>query len=372
MPNQGLRVAIVGAGLGGLCLAQGLRRRRVPFEVYERDPSFDSRTQGYRLRIDEVGQRALAESLAEDLFARFRETCAVASGMGRFLDPQLREVPGRPADSWRSADRSADRRLLREILMSGIEDHVHFGKGFRALAPEPSGVRIAHEDGSSSDVFDVLVGADGVGSAVRAWLLPKAAPIDTGAICIYGKAEPSAAHGALREGTSVIFADGFAVVIEAMRFPPHRLSGRLPNPPEDYLYWAFLGPRARFERGPARRAVLRATAGWAPGLRALFEATEEGAIASTAVRSAAPVRAWTTSRETSRVTLLGDAIHVMSPAGGLGANTALADARDLAALLADASSGSLLDAVRAYERAMCRRANAALRASEAGARKLQA
>ncbi|MDE1011873.1 MAG: NAD(P)-binding protein, partial [Paraburkholderia fungorum] len=41
-------VSIVGAGLGGLCLAQGLRKAGVPFDVYERDAAAESRTQGYR------------------------------------------------------------------------------------------------------------------------------------------------------------------------------------------------------------------------------------------------------------------------------------------------------------------------------------
>ena len=46
------RVAVAGAGLGGLCLAQGLRRAGLSVTVYERDAALGSRPQGYRLHLD--------------------------------------------------------------------------------------------------------------------------------------------------------------------------------------------------------------------------------------------------------------------------------------------------------------------------------
>ncbi|MCG0583493.1 NAD(P)-binding protein, partial [Burkholderia cenocepacia] len=55
-----IHVAIVGAGLGGLALAQALKQAGIAFDVYERDAAIDSRRQGYRIRIDATGQRALA------------------------------------------------------------------------------------------------------------------------------------------------------------------------------------------------------------------------------------------------------------------------------------------------------------------------
>ena len=57
---MGLRVAIVGAGLGGLCLAQGLLREGVEVTLYERDVSLDGRRQGYRLHLDARAGLALA------------------------------------------------------------------------------------------------------------------------------------------------------------------------------------------------------------------------------------------------------------------------------------------------------------------------
>ena len=59
MRRHGLKVRIIGAGTGGLCLAQGLKKDHVEVEVYERDHSPSDRLQGYRLSISEIGRRAL-------------------------------------------------------------------------------------------------------------------------------------------------------------------------------------------------------------------------------------------------------------------------------------------------------------------------
>jgi 2-polyprenyl-6-methoxyphenol hydroxylase-like FAD-dependent oxidoreductase len=78
---------------------------------------------------------------------------------------------------------------------------------------------------------------------------------------------------------------------------------------------------------------------------------------------AAGVPSW----QPGRLTALGDAIHAMSPAGGVGANTALADAAMLAACLAD---GGIDQAVARYEADMRNRAEQALAATRAGTERL--
>jgi 2-polyprenyl-6-methoxyphenol hydroxylase-like FAD-dependent oxidoreductase len=56
-----LRVLVIGGDLGGLCLAQGLRRAGISVAVYERDSSPVARTQGYRFHMDARGEQALRE-----------------------------------------------------------------------------------------------------------------------------------------------------------------------------------------------------------------------------------------------------------------------------------------------------------------------
>src|SRR5712664_1361406 len=87
-----LHVIIVGGGIGGLCLAQGLKRAGISFAVYERDRSPDARLQGYRLNIEPIGSRALHECLSTEIWSRLVATAGDAgAGMGVY-DERLREL----------------------------------------------------------------------------------------------------------------------------------------------------------------------------------------------------------------------------------------------------------------------------------------
>jgi 2-polyprenyl-6-methoxyphenol hydroxylase-like FAD-dependent oxidoreductase len=56
---QGLRVCIIGAGTGGLCLAQGLGRDGIDVKLFERDLAPTDHQHGYRLSINATGRCAL-------------------------------------------------------------------------------------------------------------------------------------------------------------------------------------------------------------------------------------------------------------------------------------------------------------------------
>ena len=58
-PDPDLKIIIIGAGTGGLCLAHGLKRAGIAVEVYERDRTRRDGLQGYRVGIDPDGSRAL-------------------------------------------------------------------------------------------------------------------------------------------------------------------------------------------------------------------------------------------------------------------------------------------------------------------------
>lgn len=381
MTPSPFHIAIAGAGLGGLCLAQALKRRGIAFDVYEQDAAPDSRTQGYRIRIDRTGQAALADSLPTAQHQLFLQTCSRSQSAGQFLDPRLSPVAGRPSDTWSDTDagddgddgdRSAHRQTLRQILMLGIEDRVHFGQGVNGYRePDDGGVLLTLADGATRRT-DALVGADGVNSAIRRLRLPHAAPADTGSACIYGKTPLDAAlDSRLTSATSVIFGPDYAIVVDPMRFRFPTQAGAL-TPVADYLYWAVIGGRDAL--GPDSRdgaALLRRMDAMlepgADGLSAMFSQADAASVSMLPVRSAPELAPW----PASRVTLLGDAIHAMSPAGGVGANTALDDAARLARHLARAArDGDLPAALAAYETDMRARANAAVAASSQGARKL--
>lgn len=362
-------VAIIGAGLGGLALAQGLKSRGISATVYEADPASDSRIQGYRIRIDAQGQQALARVLPPALYQLFRQTASVASTEGRFLDRAGQQANGRQPEGWHRAEQNPDlapdlsihRQTLREILMCGLEGSICYGhalEGYHRESEGRVGLRFTHTAEASCRL---LVGADGVNSRVRAQLAPDAVPADSGYLCLYGKSALTA-DKALYEGTNVLFCDGFSAIVDEMRFRQDFTAlaakagcdGRLTQA-EDYLYWALIGPGSRL-------AVPFGSLSLPPALQKLMESTRPEHTATLPVRYGNPNIAW----QPGNVTLLGDAVHAMSPAGGIGANTALRDAADLATAL----HGKGLSGIADYERLMLARGNAAVADSAIAAARL--
>src|SRR5215831_11293451 len=90
-----LKVMIVGAGTGGLCLAQGLNADGIAVEVFERDYSPTDRLQGYRLSIDANGSHALNSCLPQPLFEKLVQNCAIPSQAVSILDHRLNTLLAR-------------------------------------------------------------------------------------------------------------------------------------------------------------------------------------------------------------------------------------------------------------------------------------
>ncbi|MFG1866558.1 FAD-dependent oxidoreductase [Micromonospora arborensis] len=371
--NGSLRVAVAGAGLGGLCLAQGLLRAGVDVAVYERDAALDSRRQGYRLHIDARAALALEKCLPPRLFRLFLATAGRPGSTMTVLSGQLRvlyETPTGPSgdpDDPATLSTSVDRRTLREILAAGLEQRVHYGHELAGYEQDPDGVTLRFADGTTTRA-DVLVGADGVGSAVRRVLLPHARQVDTGTRIIYGK---TPLDDATRRLIPSAMYDGFTAIVgghvglaaglvEFRRRPVDAAAAIAPDvhlsPSGDYLMWAVSAQRDRLpafdgnlaEADPAtlHSVACRAIRSWHPDLRALLSAAAVQETFLIRVRSSQRVPAWIPSR----VTLLGDAIHTMSPAGGSGANTALMDAAHLCDALT--SGSDLVALIGEYEERM--------------------
>jgi 2-polyprenyl-6-methoxyphenol hydroxylase-like FAD-dependent oxidoreductase len=377
-----LRVAVVGGGLGGLSLAQGLLRVGADVTVYEREASLATQRQGYRLHMDARAGLALDAMLPPESFALFQATCAQPSRRLTVTTERLRVLHQRVAAD-RGADpyapatlsTSVDRRTFREVLAAGLDGRMAFGHELTGYDVDADGVRLHFAGGQYAEA-DVLVGADGVGSAVRRQYLPAASPADSGTRCIYGKT-PLGPDASLAAG----FSDGFTAVVGGrigmaigvvrFRTPPQAL-GLTPVP--DYLMWGLAGDRQCFgvpdtELTALDPAGLHALSAelirtWHPDLRALHAAAAVDETFAIRVRTSPAVPAW----PPSRVTVLGDAIHAMSPARGSGANTALQDAALLCRVLtADgmltADGADVVAAIGDYERQMREYGYAAVAAS---------
>jgi 2-polyprenyl-6-methoxyphenol hydroxylase-like FAD-dependent oxidoreductase len=360
-----MRVSVIGAGLGGLALAQGLRGAGVEAEVHEQDPAITARFQGYRLVLDQAGFAAVRTCLPQ----RWRpllEAIVDDTRVERLvLDPQLNRIGelGSPR-----AGLVVDRHVLRHLLLTGLD--VHTGAaltGYDVLDSGKVDARFAHRDPVTADL---LVGADGIASAVRGVLSPRTVPTDTGVRFVIGRTPMAERFAGLsRAFGAKITGGGVSLLLGAMRFrvPPKRAAEELA--PEvtlpdvgDYVRWAMILPSGgSLGAASPQEAVLSRIEGWHPDLRALVEHGDPDNSALLSIRVVEPRERWAPGP----VTLLGDAIHATSPTGGNGANTALRDADLLRRCLIEAAAGGrdLLGAVGDYERQMFEYGSDAVRRS---------
>jgi 2-polyprenyl-6-methoxyphenol hydroxylase-like FAD-dependent oxidoreductase len=361
-----LHVLIIGGGIGGLCLAQGLKKAGVAVSVYERDRTPSSRLQGFRIHIDPDGSRALNECLPTDLWEVFASTCGDFSQGFTILSEQLEELMKfrqHPA----TADpierhRQVSRMTLRQLLLAGLGDAVHFDKRFERYERYPDGRVVAFfEDGSTAE-GNVLVAADGVNSRVRKQYLPNNEPVDTGVISLGGKIPltdgvMALIPPALLDGPAIVTPSEPANMFMAAwkRSAQAEEKARALGGPEtgdslegeaSYVVLALGAKRDYFglnampdedidAMAPEEmQALLRAKVfNWHPNLRKLVEMmTTE--IGFWRIRTSQPVAPW----KPSNITLLGDAIHSMTPYRGIGANVALRDASLLCSKLVEAQS----------------------------------
>ncbi|OOC05728.1 FAD-dependent oxidoreductase [Amycolatopsis azurea] len=349
-----MRVSVAGAGLGGLALAQGLRGAGIEAEVYERDPAITARFQGYRLVLNQAGFEAVRGCLPSRWHPLLDAIVGDAYGERLVLDPWLNTIgelgPGRTG-------MVVDRHVLRHLLLTGLP--VRTGAaltGYEVLADGKVEARFA--DGGPVTA-DLLVGADGVGSAVRSALSPSTTPTDTGVRFVIGRTTLTERFAGLSKAFgSKIAGDGVSLLLGAMRFrtPPKEAAEELA--PEvtlpdvhDYVRWAMiLPPDGALGASTPQEAALSRMDGWHPELRELVEQSDPDNSTLLSIRVVEPGERWASGP----VTLLGDAIHATSPTGGNGANTALRDADLLRRSLIEAAEGhrSLLDAVGDYERQM--------------------
>ena len=302
MKDNNFQVAVIGGGLGGLCLAQGLKKAGVRVAVYERDETPDSRTQGYRIHIDPQGSTALQQCLPGHLWDVFETTGGVFSQGFSVVTEELRELLSLSLDSNIDSSvarhRSISRITLRRILLAGLEDNVQFGKRFSRYEESASGlVTVYFEDGSCVEA-DVLVGADGVSSRVRKQYLPAAEPIDTGVVGIGGKVPLTngvlaLAPGPLLRGPLIVMPPAPCCLFMAMwkRLSDSDQSLRVIGVDErlagdeDYLIFA-LGGRpdyfdlpADFDSAPGsklKEVLRRAAVDWHPDLRKIIEIAMKG------------------------------------------------------------------------------------------------
>jgi 2-polyprenyl-6-methoxyphenol hydroxylase-like FAD-dependent oxidoreductase len=391
MHDNSLHVLVIGGGIGGLCLAHGLRRAGASVAVYERTRTRTDWLQGYRIHISPQGAAALQACLPPAQWDAFVATAGKPSAGFAFLTEQLHDllflphglIAGQQAGP-EGSHHSVSRITLRHVLLDGLDDVVHPGKEFTHYEHAPGGRVTAFFADGTTATGHVLVGADGANSRVRQQYLPEAHRMNTGVVAVAGKLPltdqtrawlPERLSGGVNNimpprdsfmFTAVWEGDQQRLAINDPGMPP----GVLFDNTQDYVFWAYAANRATYPAEPAgdgatlRDMITSMISGWHPALLRLVGESDPATVAPVIIRAMAPVRPW----PASPITLLGDAIHNMTPMAGIGANTALRDARVLASKVAHASPEALITAIGQYEAAMREYGFAAVRLSLRNAR----
>ncbi|MEV7208993.1 MULTISPECIES: FAD-dependent monooxygenase [unclassified Streptomyces] len=338
------RISIIGAGPGGLTCARVLRQHGIAATVYDRDPDAASRDQGGSLDLhEEDGQLALREAgLIEEFFALAR----LESQEERRLDTRGRLLGHRLPGEGETARPEIDRGQLRDLLLRSLDaGTVRWGRALKSVSGPADGPRtLTFTDGSTVET-DLVVGADGVFSRVRA-AVSDAVPRYTGVGFLEAWFDAvESAHPELAELVgrgSAHVADGERGLFAQRNSGGHMRVYLMRRVPLDWMAASGLRPE---DTEGIRARLLAEYAGWSPNiLRLLTE--NDGAYVDRPLFALPVPHTW---RHTPGVTLLGDAAHLMPPLG-VGVNLAMLDAAELA--LALARSATVDDAVRTYEKTM--------------------
>ncbi|MEU8183707.1 NAD(P)/FAD-dependent oxidoreductase [Micromonospora sp. NPDC049047] len=351
------RIAVVGAGPGGLTFARVLHRHGYPVAVLERDPAPDARPPGGTLDLHEgLGQLALDKA---GLRAEFQALSRPEGQAMRILD-----TAGTVLRDWRPApDEQAnpeiDRGQLRDLLLGPLD--VRWGQEVTQVVPGAGdGARVHFADGRQ-ETFDLVVGADGAWSRVRP-AVSAATPRYTGVTAVETSLDDvDTRHPDLAQ----LIGDGSVAVYGVNRsLVAQRNSGGHVK-----VYATFRAPldwHAELDLTDVeatRSGLLAMFDGWAaPMLDLLGHGT---AFLHRPCYVLPVSHTWAHARG---VTLLGDAAHLMPPLGA-GANLAMLDAAELAESVA-ADPEDLDEAVRAFEAQMWVRAERWAKITTAGLERL--
>lgn len=333
------RIAVAGAGIGGLAAALALAEVGCAVDVYERAGTLDAVGAGVQLSpnaslvlrrlgvLDELGPAAVESS--EVLMRRARDGAVLARVP---LGPAAAARYGAPFLSALRADLQAA-LLARVALRPAIA--LHLGRAVEGYEGSGRGVALRFADGAAA--ADGLVGADGIRSAVRRQM--------TGAV------DASAStRSAFRASVPRAAADPDALVPRSnlwlgrgahlVHYPVD--GGRRVNVVAIVDEGAPTGGTETWSQPAEAAAVERRFADWAPPARRLIAAAPDWRRWPLLDRP--PLPRWSDGA----VTLLGDAAHPMLPFLAQGAAQSIEDA----AVLADAVArcgGDLPAAFRAYE-----------------------
>jgi salicylate hydroxylase len=348
------RVAIVGGGLGGLAAAAFLHQAGMPAVVYEQ--ARELREVGAGIMVPPNAARMLRRLGVLGAFSERAVQLDIGWEFRRWLDGTVlsaQDLTAKSARLYGEHTYTVHRADLLDAIKRAVPaSAVRLGKRLDRFSVSEAGVCLGFADGERAEA-DVLIGADGIHSVIRAALTEPAPPTHSG-MCAFRALVPAAAapEFARRPAQAVWLGPGRHVV----HYPVS--GGELVNlvaiaPAGGYVTesWTATATVAEF---------LAEFEGWDGRLTGLIGAANTPGRWALLIRQPLPRWTW------GPVTLLGDAAHPMLPFLGQGAAQAFEDAAMLANCLAGGQENPAL-ALRRYDSARIDRASRVQQGSHARA-----
>ena len=347
------RIAVVGAGLGGLAVAQSIRHAGLDLVVLEKDMSFAAPGRTVRVHCDPRLNEMAAGCLPPRLFELFVAGQSRPDARHIYLDERLELVS---VDERSAPELVLDTRTARELLAVGLGERLMLGAEVRAVRDLGPHARLDLASGArlEADLCVLAYGADAAGRQEF-----KYAPTvrDVGLWSFYGVVDLTepldlALPPWLHEG--FVVADDGEVKVAMGRYAPagefaalaaREGGGDVPLRRRDYLFWNVIAPSGRYPSNPRGWGENRATVvehlsamthRFDPWLHRLFGLAGTDTYGFLPLRTSAP---GAPRPESTRAILIGDAAHPMLPAA-LSTYVAFEDARVLGESLARATAAA--------------------------------
>ena len=330
-----VKLAIIGAGIGGLAAAAALRKLGIAATVYEQAPAFARVGAGIQLTANAIKalrglgleQRMRSVSFAPDVgYNRVWDTGEITylHQMGRSIEERY----GAPDLSMHRAELHA---ALASCLAAGT---IQFGRTVVGLDRVPDGIKLSFSDGSSI-VADAVIGADGMHSIMRRTLIGAESPRFTGQVA-YRTVYRSDLIGRTIDDRVKWWGVGRHIV--SYKIDPRReevyFIASTPEPDFRTESWTAMGDKDQ---------LLAAYEGFHPDARALLAGAPE--VRKWALLERDPIPTWTAER----MIVIGDAAHPMLPHMAQGAGSSIEDAVVLARCLAEVDRDGIMEAFRRCE-----------------------